>query len=125
NDAFEPNNDPDTAALLTSGVYRGLAVCPSDVDDYYRIAARAGTRIVASARFRDSIADIDMRLLGPNGTTILTSSTSSTDDEEVSYTVPADDYYFLRVYRFSGAPNSYELTIEAEAFSFECSETDF
>lgn len=109
NDFFEPNDRPD-APRIEPGTYEGLNVCAGNAD-FYRVRLAKWDRLTVRARFTHADGDIDLRLLGPDGTTRIESSVSVTDDEEILYTAEEDGDYVVQVYGFAEAENGYTLEL--------------
>ena len=102
-DSFEQNDTCGTA-VAAFGTNTGLFVSKTDEDWYGTYSVAPGRRFNASALFAQADADIDLRLEGPCGT-FRASSTSTSDDESVSWsnTTGAAVQVTLRVYVWSGS----------------------
>jgi len=109
-DIFEPNDDTD-APRLDPGRYEGLSLCGGN-EDYYGVYARAGDTINASLFFSHASGNIDLELRGLDRSTVIDSSTSTTDDEFVTHTATESGEYKLRVWSPSGAMNGYTLRLD-------------
>ncbi|MGA2497793.1 MAG: clostripain-related cysteine peptidase [Tepidisphaeraceae bacterium] len=116
-DAWEPNDTLDTATDL--GTLSGPSSLPdlsihstTDVD-YYKLAlGTQGTAAdYAEIDFSDAAGDLDMQLLDAQGRVLQTSNGTS-DSERVSLNLSAGTYY-VAVYGYNGATNTYALTIAA------------
>ena len=79
--------------------------------DWYKIqVAPAGyERVLIDATFTDADGDIDIALYDSTGTTLLASSTSVTDNEQIDYIVSGPGAYLIKVYGYQGAVNTYDL----------------
>ncbi len=109
NDVFEPNNSTDEATPLAVGTYPALTVCGGvDVNDFFAIEIVETTIVDITILFTDADGDIDMRLLDTDGTTQLRSSTSSSDNEQISLSLEPGTY-FIQVFSFGGASNTYDM----------------
>ncbi len=81
-------------------------------DDWFKISARADTvELRAEVTFAHDDGDIDLALYNSNGA-LIRRSISTTDDESLVYSNPAEGDYYLRVY-FDNAGNEYDLTWSA------------
>ena len=110
-DSLEPNDDIDSATELGSGgSYDDLEISSYDDSDYFRVYADAGDTITADIFFDDDNGDIDLALYDEDEY-YLDGSASVSDDESVSYTVSESGYYYVEVYPWSGAPNSYDIDV--------------
>lgn len=122
-DVFEPNDTLATAAPLAPGTYTGLALCDiTNENDYYAVDLEAGERIEADAFFDDSVADLDMELFGPDGTTVLARGTSATDDESVAADATTAGTYTVRMYHYGGDVASYDLTLRVITLADPCND---
>jgi len=120
-DAAEPNDSIGQAYDLREATgqttWSGLNVHEAGNDDWFRFetveTAVAGHSVAID--FQHALGDLDMALYNSGGT-LLASSTSARDYEEVSLDgLPAATYYLL-VYGYNGATNpGYTITIDAPA----------
>ncbi len=109
-DIFEPNDDV-MAPRLDPDRYEGLSLCSGN-EDYFGVYARAGDTINATLFFSHASGNIDLELRGVDRTTVIESSTSTTDDEVVTHTATESGEYKLRVWGPSGAMNGYTLDLD-------------
>jgi hypothetical protein len=107
-DGFEENDSRGSAAAIGDGTYGDLMICDND-HDWFVVSADPGT-LTASIAFTHATSDLDMELLDAAGTQ-LDSSTGSGDSETVEYAVTAQGDYYIHVFPYSGARNSYSLTV--------------
>jgi cysteine-rich repeat protein len=127
-DRLENNDSMDDAEPLPPELYTRLTVCEDD-EDWYRLPLTEGDTITVSVTFPHSEGDIDLRLINPDGIALRTSA-SSTDDEQVEYTVDATGTYYIRVYLYaddgSEIGNEYDILVEVDGDSTfgETCETD-
>ena len=85
-DAFEQNDDcASAAALTTPSTNTDLVVTKTD-PDYYSVDIPPQSTLTATAIFTQLQADVDMLLLSDDCLTLLDSSLSVSDNEEVSFT---------------------------------------
>ena len=120
-DPFEDNDDCQSGSLIaiTSFTTPGLVVTGCDEDYFVARLQRAGVQIQVDLLFDPSLGDIDVEILefqngGCTGN-VLASSTSTTDNESVTYvnaTNPsAAEAVVLRIFMKSGGDfNTYALT---------------
>ena len=124
-DRYEPNDTRQTATNLGT-VSGSLSVADLDTDyewflpatsadvDFFRFATTStGTSAhYVDVLFTHTAGDIDARLLDSSGN-VLTTSTGSSNSERLSLQGRPAGTYFLQVYGFSGARNSYRLAFQA------------
>ncbi|HOX46550.1 MAG TPA: pre-peptidase C-terminal domain-containing protein [Myxococcota bacterium] len=114
-DASEPNDTPAEATGLWDGqALTDRIVCAND-DDWYMLYMYSGERLLVDATFTHADGDLDLKLYeaGVTPDTLvqhqLASSTSSQDNEHIEYVVVEDGDYYIRVYGYGGASNTYAL----------------
>lgn len=105
----EPNETPATAQPVLSGQrIRGTLLAQEDVGldlDHYRVSAQAGERLFAAVTTATSpVADVGLRLIGPDGATVLESDADDGEQNPLSATLagvplPQTGTYTLRVSR--------------------------
>ncbi len=111
-DALEDNDSCASARTVGAGLWTDLVVKSVD-EDWYNISIPAGKALKVDLTFLDAYGDIDVRLYDVCGGTVITSATSSTDNESLSFTnTGATAVYRLRVYLYSDTRNEYDMTIE-------------
>ena len=112
-DSFEDNDTEATANSIVAGTYSPLQSCDGD-DDYYAIALGVGDTLDVELFFADAEGDIDLSLIDPAGT-IVGLSTSTDDNEALSWVAAADGDHLVRVtlYLDDGATpgNAYDMTL--------------
>jgi len=115
-DNYEPNDSVGTAYDLSSNestwlnTIAGFGDASSSDDDWYEIYVSSGTlNVLVSCLFTHSSGDIDITLYASDGTTQVGSSTSVTDDEYIDVVVPSYGTYYIKVYSWGVAANSYNL----------------
>ena len=113
-DNYEPNNDRASAYDLSSDEYTwlssitGLGIQADE--DWYQIDVTLEGGIVNLAvnlQFTHADGNIDLALYDASGT-LLASSSSTTDNEYITYLGFASDTCYIRVYN-SDAGNTYDL----------------
>jgi len=115
----EPNNTQQQATVVPLGaVVNGRSDSASD-QDYYKITAKAGQRIIAdcSAYRIDSRMDPSLVVFDANGKELGRSRDVERRDPLLDFTAPADGDYFLEVHDFlyAGSPEYfYRLAIGAD-----------
>jgi cysteine-rich repeat protein len=111
-DTYEPNDTPATPSRVAAGEIPGLRSCPGDAD-FFGLSLNVGDTLTWQASFDDANGDIDLRLLDPAGSTVVT-ATTTTDNETLTWTARTAGLYVLRVELVgdSGASvgNDYALT---------------
>jgi len=111
-DEFEPNDSRQSAAAIDAGTYEDLEV-PSDGIDYYAVDLEAGQQIDVTVRFTHEDGDIDARLYPPGeDSRFVREGSSSTDDEELSYTAEENGTHYVQVYGYDYHSNTYSMEVE-------------
>ncbi len=116
-DRFENNDDFATAAVLGTGdrVENGLSIHVSNNDDYFRWYAPDDGELQVTVIFTHAAGDVDVVLYDGDRLPVA-SSTSSNDNEFISYQVTAGETYYVRVYGYAGTVNPlYDLGINGPA----------
>ena len=122
-DRYEANETTATATDLrtVSGLVTqsNLSIhTTTDVDLFKFTTQGAGTSAhYARIDFTHSVGDIDMDLLDSAGN-VLTSSTGTSNREEITLNGRAAGVYYVRVRGYSGARGNYTLSINAPESSF-------
>jgi len=110
NDPYEPNNTADTAIGVSgSAVLDGAAICGTDVD-FFSIDLAEGDNLYLLAEFIDDNGNIELELRDVDGT-LISGSTSSTDNESVVGRNLAAGKYFAVVDGSGTVNNVYTLTV--------------
>ncbi|RBP48565.1 PPC domain-containing protein [Arenicella xantha] len=115
-DVLEPNNDLLSAYELTANEsFTELNIGDHEVHsqdvDYFRLPLRSQQQVNIEVLFNHDAGDLDAYLLDASQVQIA-SSDSTTDNEFITFTAPADGDYFLRIAGYSNARNHYDLAIE-------------
>ena len=106
----EPNDVYGDALFLDPGTTADLVACPLE-DDWYVVSALQDQVIIVDATFLDESGNLDLYLYSdPTGSPV-ESSTTSTDNEQVSFTAPANGDYFIKVSNKDTLRNTYSLTV--------------
>lgn len=117
-DRFEPNDSIARAAYLNPGAptYTGLSMCDLAVD-WYRIPLLRGESVRVAITFDDARGNLDMVLYGTDRSSVLASSATDGDREEVSFFVApqSGDYYLKVAGRNDTDRNVYDLTLDVSA----------
>jgi hypothetical protein len=109
-DQFEENDDVGSAASIESGTYANLSCLDND---WYKFYLYAGDDLTAGIDFSNADGDLQLYLYDTDGSTLLDSSTTASDYEEVNAVdVPQFSYYYLLVQGNGGATNGYSMTID-------------
>lgn len=109
-DAFEENDTLGAAKTAANGVPIEATACD---DDWFKIAATAGSTIHVDVSFTHVAGNIDVTLHDGGGAQ-LGSSTGSSNTEAIDYVVPSSGTFYVKVYGVGGAENEYELTVSLE-----------
>ena len=110
-DRFEDNDTCAAAARVTPGTYHNLQICSGD-DDFFGVDLKAGDTVTVTILFSHAQGDLDMILFGTDCSTELSRGHSTTDNEQVTGTATADGTYYVMIYGYHGAENSYDMVIE-------------
>ena len=102
-DAFEDNDERDSATIIAPGNYTALNVCPGDAD-YYRVLMNSGDNFTVTANFSHAEGDIDIRLLNIIGFPV-GGSNSSTDNEIATYSATRIGTLIIEVSLYSDNGN--------------------
>jgi hypothetical protein len=120
-DGFEENDSQqaaDAQGAISSGSYSGLVICPGfpdgDDEDWYRIVAAEETQIDASID-GGTASDLDLALYDSNGSLVVKSDGLSSQEAILRCVSPG--VYYLRVYAWTGAENSYDMTVALSSMS--------
>ncbi len=108
-DSYEQNDTLAAAAFISEGAHPGLQVCPDD-EDYYYTYLLTGEELKVDVYFTHSQGDLDLMIYDSDGDTVAY-SLSMTDNESASVTAPASGTYYLHIYGYAGAQNSYTLSV--------------
>jgi len=113
-DQFEANETIATATVLGSVpelTLRDLTIHNDTDVDIFQVTANQTGALIVNTLFEDAQGDLDLRVRDASGT-VLASSISSTDDEQIVVPVVSQQRYFVEVAGFQGATNRYELEVE-------------
>ncbi|MDD1747138.1 MAG: pre-peptidase C-terminal domain-containing protein [Methanomassiliicoccales archaeon] len=117
-DSFEENDDSSNAySLSPTGTYDGLIGLDAD---WYRFTVDQDDRLTVQLDLNSSLGDLDLYLYGPDGTTLIDSSSTSGASEVVDFFAPSSNGYFLKVQPDAGQFSRYSLT-----FSYESGALDY
>ena len=114
-DRFEPNDTTGTATILgtlPAIALRDLTIHSESDVDYFNVTAGETGLLVVNAMFADDVGDLDLRVRDSFGN-ILASSETPNDNERLTLAVVAQQMYFVEMFGFVGATNSYDLEISS------------
>lgn len=107
-DSFEPNDTFGAAAGVSTGTSINLR-CYNP--DWYRINVATGQTLTVTINFNHNDGDLDMELYDA-GSTYVTGSGSTTNQEQVSTTASTGQEFRWAVYGYNGAANyQYSMTV--------------
>jgi len=109
-DDAEPNGTvlSATAAPVVTTSY---TLCGTDQDHFF-VDGAAGKRLTARAAFFHADGDVDLVIVGADGTQVLAASDGVTNQEEVSTLLPIDGRYTVRVFSLTEGPKvRYDLEV--------------
>ncbi|EGD77783.1 hypothetical protein PTSG_08873 [Salpingoeca rosetta] len=114
NDEFEPNNNGDSATVLTASQTQFSAViCPND-EDVYRFPVCANGNVSVSVFFSNDEGNLDAYLYDASGS-LVSSGVSTTDNEVLAHSAGGvGGLYYLRVVGVGGASAPYQVLIEVQ-----------
>lgn len=106
-DRFESNESIANAANLASEdqTWNKLTIHTHDDKDFFSYTAPASGQLTVDVTFDQADGDLDLDLLDSSAN-VLVQSTSSSDDEQVVWTVTAGETYFIHAYGYFSATNS-------------------
>lgn len=113
-DPFEQNDSFEAArALPTSDqVYGNLSIDAPNDDDFYSLVPATSGTLTVSLTFLNSQGDVDLQV-SDFSRSLLGSSNTTGNSEQVSVPVLAGQTYYIRVFGYNGAVNSnYTMTID-------------
>jgi hypothetical protein len=116
-DPYEPDDTIDTATVLGSEekvTLRDLLLDDISDVDFFQITAQDTGKLIFNVFFEDALGDVDIQIQDSLGN-VIASSSSVTDDEQITIPVVSQERYFLRVGLFDdpdGEGNYYDLEIE-------------
>jgi len=111
-DQYEANNDVGNATVpALPFTHNSLTIHNSTDWDVFAINMTSGITYWMNATFTHSVGDLDIYFVHSN-LSIISYSESMTDDEATSWTANASGTYYAIVLGFSGATNTYALSLE-------------
>ncbi len=116
----EPNDGFATAVnlgVLGTTDFSGASISTSSDQDYYKFTAADSGPLTITVNFIDANGDLDTTLYnGPSSSAQIDTSTGTTNIETLNANVVEGQTYYLRVYGWSGATNTYGVNINAPGF---------
>lgn len=115
-DAFEPNNTTSAAtAVALPFDADDLSITSGDVD-VYEVELTSPGSLLVDVLFSHGAGDIDVSVHGAGGTgsAAIASGTSADDDEVFEVNDLEPGAYFVVVYGYNGAANSYDVSLNAD-----------
>lgn len=108
-DSFGSNVGPSSAGVVSSQNYSNL-ICIHN--DWYKIWLKPGDDLSVSISFPTRLGDLDLYLYATDGTTVLASSTTSSNTEQAStHDVALWGFYFIEVRGVLGMVNIYNMSV--------------
>lgn len=113
-DRMEPNEAPAAATPLPQATTAegSLTICEGDVD-WFAVPLYAGESLTASIAFARGEGELGLALYDAAGETLLASSTSGEDREEVTFEATTPQVVLLQVSGGVDVINAYDLAVEA------------
>jgi hypothetical protein len=114
-DPFEPNDNRDQAPELFATKDEAIGAICGD-DDFYFVKPTANCTLHATLTltFPSDQGDLDLELQNASDGSVITSSVTTTQTEQVDFTSPDGSGVDLRVLGFNGSSNTYRLHIEQD-----------
>jgi V8-like Glu-specific endopeptidase len=106
----QSNNTMATATVLSSDSSFADALEYKNDVDYYKFSLRSSKTVKASIEFTHSRGDLDFKLYDTNGK-LVKSSAGTKNIESISMYLKKGTYY-LKVYGYKGAKNSYDFKLD-------------
>lgn len=108
------NDAAANAVTVATGTHNNLIVKWRD-EDWYRISLPNGGTLSVTVNFTNSYGDIDLNLFRGGETNPVAVSASGSSSETINYTNSSGttQNFFLRVFLFEGARNTYSVNISA------------
>jgi len=127
-DAFEPNDTPESAAIIGAEAVDAVSCSPADLDYYLFTAPPVGSTFWVRVRFENAVGDIDAALFSAADGALVFESATFADDELLA-AVSDGGQYLLEVWLFAsselaGVPYSVEIVEAAATGNDCCSEND-
>jgi hypothetical protein len=109
-DAAEDDDTPASApSLPDGGTFQRTAIRGDR--DWFAVPLCAGGHVRLTAAFDGSVADVDLRLYGPDGSTVLDVSSGAGNQEMVEHTTAAATTVYAEVFVAAGTCVPYTMTI--------------
>ncbi|MEP7357762.1 MAG: PPC domain-containing protein, partial [Anaerolineales bacterium] len=128
NDAFEPNNFYTQATWIEApATLYGENTCfngSPEEEDWYSMTLPAGQRVMIFLHFTHANADLDMYLYHSNFITPVVSSNGVVDNEKIDYMAVSAGTYYLRVLKYVGIYNTYDLSFTGGCFAHAANDFD-
>ena len=113
---YEANESCGAAKSISAGNYPNLGICPGGDKDWYAVALSAGQTITVTIEFIHKDGDLDL-FLYKHGNCVgyLTGSSSSTDNETITYKATSGATYYLMVTGFwPNTINNYVMDLSVQ-----------
>gem|GEM_PF-4417465 len=123
-DPLEPNDGQGQAIRVATQRIENLEICPEGDEDFFVLSLNKGDHVRILIEFTHANGDIDAKVFDQDGRTVV-SATSSTDNEEIQFEAQSDGAYYLKVYGYGGAKNSYNLDVTITARAAGCEDDEF
>ncbi len=129
-DEFEPNNDLQSATLLTQGSFPNLSICDTETSpvdsDWFRLMLEPGEKLQAHIEFVHEQGDLELALFAEGSEEPLVHNPSVANSESVTYQTTAAGNYYLVVFGVgSGVFSSgYAMTIERSTGNIDSCQPD-
>jgi hypothetical protein len=82
----------------------------SDID-YFKVYVNSGFTMNIKMTSIPSGTDYDIKLYNSSGTQLAVSQAGSNNDESITYTPSVSDYYYIKVYSYSGSSTTDSYTL--------------
>jgi len=118
-DAAEDDDTPATAPSLPDGGTFERTAIRGD-RDWFAVPLCAGGHVRLTAAFDANVADLDLRLYGPDGSTVLDVSSGASGQEMVEHATAAATTVYAEAYVAAGTCVPYTMTIVLDNCATGC-----
>lgn len=110
-EAEQSNNDAGEATPVEAGATVQGQICAGD-EDWYQVWLPAEVELTATLDAVAQDGDLELTLFEPDGATLVVTSNTQEDQEQVALAIPEPGAWLLRVRGQGRAQNSYSLSLE-------------
>ncbi|MHC4108254.1 MAG: hypothetical protein ACYSTY_09250, partial [Planctomycetota bacterium] len=119
-DGFEDNDTCAAPGPMPFGVFANQVVKSTD-EDWYVVALPSVTTLDVDLTFTHAFGDIDMELFDACGGSLVSSASSNTNNESLTYTnLGATGNFYLRIFLDTDTRNTYTLITSIDLVNDDC-----